>query len=104
MLPFFKRRIVLLFRRCDLPIQYGKITSRQVALLKPYGVRCRRFGYFSRLGDYVVTSKTSSLSFRPQGEILDPSHSFGMTTAVLGHCDTVSRARKKSLEREDGQH
>jgi hypothetical protein len=32
------------------------------------------------LGDCVVTSKTSSLSFRPQGEILDPSHSFGMTT------------------------
>src|ERR1700746_2318655 len=41
----------------------------------------------SSLEDHVVIPKTSSpltsLSFRPQGEILDPSHSFGMTTWSL---------------------
>src|SRR5947208_6491889 len=45
--------------------------------------------------DCVVMLKTSSpltsLSFRPQGEILDPSHSFGMTIrspAIATHSPT----------------
>jgi hypothetical protein len=30
------------------------------------------------------------LLFRPQEEILDPSHSFGMTARSATHCDTIA--------------
>ena len=76
MLPFFKRRIVLLFRRCDLPIQYGKITSRQVALLKPYGIRCRRFGYFSGWCEgeiFKLTRTEKTANIRMLGRSAEPT-------------------------------
>src|SRR4029077_19534584 len=36
---------------------------------------------------------SASLSFRPQGEILDSSHPFGMTTYSATHRDTVSKGQ-----------
>src|SRR5919109_5380633 len=68
---------------------YGRLL-RQTA-----EARMRRVCYLSdplpleTVSQFGNASPSTSLSFRPQGEILDPSHSFGMTTRSATHCDTV---------------
>jgi hypothetical protein len=70
---------LVFFSWADASVTKSRSPMKKTAAIKLLSGAFRLFPS-SPLRDCVVTSKTSSLSFRPQGEILDPSHSFGMTT------------------------
>jgi hypothetical protein len=43
----------------------------------------------------IIARASAPLSFRPQGEILDPSHPFGIDNPVSSHCGKASDGRAR---------